>query len=100
MIPAYDEFIISYRDRTASLSLVDHKKAVSENGIFYPTILKNGQVIGTWKLNYKKDNIVLTTRLFKTSNPDLNEILFKSSIKFSKFINKKIELLINQEDND
>ena|ERR1035437_1525008 len=39
-----DEFIISYKDRTASLPLENHIKAVSNNGIFKPIIIINGKV--------------------------------------------------------
>jgi hypothetical protein len=49
LLPAFDEFLISYKDRNASLTLTNFKKAVSENGIFRPVIVINGQVMGLWK---------------------------------------------------
>jgi hypothetical protein len=96
LLPAYDEFIISYRDRKTSLSLTDHEKVVSDNGIFYPTILIRGQVIGTWKRVIKNNFIVLTANLFSIVSPDLNVILSDSTIMYSKFMNKEIELIISQ----
>jgi len=48
LLPAYDEFVISYADRKAILARVHVKKAISDNGIFHPTILADGQVIGVW----------------------------------------------------
>jgi hypothetical protein len=44
LLPAYDEYIISYKDRTASLSSLNHSRAVSINGLFRPMIVINGQV--------------------------------------------------------
>jgi hypothetical protein len=91
-LPAYDEFLISYRDRTASLSLIDNKKAISNNGIFYPTLLHNGQIIGTWKRIFKNDCVVLSINLFKSDNAELGKILFKYSTRYSKFIDRDIKL--------
>lgn len=54
LLPAYDEFIISYKDRTATLPFEIHNKAVSNNGIFRPTIVIKGQVRGLWKRTIKK----------------------------------------------
>jgi hypothetical protein len=95
LLPAYDEFLISYRDRKASLAQTENKLAVSSNGIFYPTILMNGHVIGTWKRSIKDDHIILTTRLFVSNVQDLHELFDKSLTMYSKFISKKIELAEN-----
>jgi hypothetical protein len=49
LLPAFDEFIVGYKDRTAVLASEDHRKAVSSNGVFRPVIIMNGKVIGLWK---------------------------------------------------
>jgi hypothetical protein len=49
LLPAFDEYIISYRDRTAALSSEHNHRAISSQGVFYPTIIVNGQVTGLWK---------------------------------------------------
>jgi hypothetical protein len=50
LLPAFDEYIISYRDRSAVLPEARYGQAVSRNGIFHPVILRAGKVVGTWKL--------------------------------------------------
>jgi hypothetical protein len=89
LLPAYDEFLISYRDRTASLNLVNHKKAVSDNGIFYPVILKNGQVIGTWKHTVNKDTVFFETNIFSKKDLDLGADTLNAFKLFAGFIDKK-----------
>jgi hypothetical protein len=79
LLPAYDEFIISYKDRNASLSVSHGRKAVSSNGIFHPVILVDGQVIGLWKRTLSNNKIVVTADFFK--KPD-------------KTIGKKIEMAV------
>jgi len=54
LMPPFDEYLISYKDRTAALSLEDYPKAFNNFGIFYPVILYNGQIVGNWKKSIKK----------------------------------------------
>jgi len=49
LLPAFDEYIVGYKDRTAVLASEVHRKAVSSNGVFRPVVVKNGRVIGLWK---------------------------------------------------
>jgi hypothetical protein len=92
LLPAYDEFIISYQDRTASLPSGNHIKAVSDNGIFRPFILINGQVKGTWKRGIKKDKVILETELFDSKDKAIKNMIEKVSARFGHFLNKKVEI--------
>ena len=68
LLPAFDEFIISYKDRSAALLFKDHQKAVSNNGIFRPIIVMNGKVEGIWKSVVKKDTMFLKPDFFAPVN--------------------------------
>ncbi len=54
LVPPYDEYLISYKDRTPVLDLEHHPKAFNNYGIFYPVVLVNGKVVGNWKKNKGK----------------------------------------------
>jgi hypothetical protein len=56
LLPAFDEYIISYKDRQAAISSEHQSKAISSNGIFKPTIVSNGQVVGLWKKSNTKQS--------------------------------------------
>ena len=77
LLPAYDEFIISYRDRTASLTSEMHSKAISSNGIFRPIIVINGEVAGLWRKTTQKDIITLETKLFQPVNKTIENLIGK-----------------------
>ncbi|CAN5438401.1 winged helix DNA-binding domain-containing protein [soil metagenome] len=50
LLPGFDEFVLGYTDRTPQLPATDFMKVVpGGNGVFLPTIVVDGQVIGTWK---------------------------------------------------
>jgi len=95
LLPAYDEFIISYRDRTDSLLAVDNKKAISENGLFRPIIVVNGKVVGIWKRQSMKDKVLVIPEYFRTVTQKEQEQIEVALKRYSQFLNQKMEL-VNQ----
>lgn len=90
LLPAFDEFLISYRDRNAALELAHIRKAVSNNGIFYPVIVINGQVAGTWKRTTQKDKVKVETNLFTAINKKFNTLIEKEIGEYSVFLGKEL----------
>jgi len=66
-LPAYDEFMISYKDRSFSLAPKFTGTAITGNGIFRSIIVVHGQVVGTWLRKVTKKGVVLETKFFKSS---------------------------------
>jgi hypothetical protein len=93
LLPAFDEFIISYKDRTASLPFENFNKAVSSNGIFRPVIVVNGQVIGIWKRTINKDAVIVETQFFKHPGDLLLSRLEEAVENYGGFLQKKTELI-------
>lgn len=49
LLPGFDEFVLGYRDRTAVLPNEHADKIVpGGNGVFRPTVVHRGRIIGTW----------------------------------------------------
>jgi hypothetical protein len=92
LLPAFDEFLISYRDRSASLSAGDNKKAVSSNGIFNPLIIINGQVTGLWKRSINKTKVIIEPILLQQLNKTNRNLIEKNAYRFGRFLNKEIEV--------
>ena len=93
LLPAYDEFIISYKDRSAAIPVEDQKKAISNNGIFRPTILINGQVAGIWKRTIKKDKVIIETRFFHSPDEATKRSIKSAAERYGNFLNKKSEII-------
>lgn len=92
LLPAFDEFLICYKDRSASLPSNIQKKTVSDNGIFWPIIVLNGQVIGLWKRTIKKDTVIVETNFFQALNKSTIDLVEKEALKLGNFLNKKAVL--------
>lgn len=91
LLPAYDEFIISYKDRSAVLPLEHNRKAVSNNGLFRPVILVNGKVTGLWKRTFVKDTVIVEAQFFEKTGKTISGAVEKESIKLGRFLGKKEE---------
>ena len=89
LLPAYDEFIISYKNRAATLTYENHLKVVSNNGFFRPIIVHNGQVIGVWKRSIKKDKAILETDYFGSTGKTIQKQVEKEFKKYVQFLGKK-----------
>ncbi|MBG6181429.1 winged helix DNA-binding domain-containing protein [Arthrobacter sp. CAN_A1] len=49
LLPAFDEYVIGYQDRSPVLAPKDAQLIVpGGNGVFRPTVVTNGRVAGTW----------------------------------------------------
>lgn len=64
LVPAFDEILISYKDRQAMLDGEYISRAISSNGIFRPVILVNGMVAGLWKKSANGTGLSLETEFF------------------------------------
>ncbi len=64
LMPAYDEYLISYKDRAAVLDMKHQRQAYNSYGIFYPVMLCQGRVVGNWKREKKGKEIHITHTLF------------------------------------
>ena len=65
LLPAYDEFLLGYGDRSASLD-PGHAQAVAPgaNGVFRPILVVDGRVVGTWSRTVKRNSVTVTPQPF------------------------------------
>ena len=92
LLPAYDEFLISYADRSASILQVDNKKAISNNGIFRPVIVENGQVTGLWKRTIKNKYAIIEFDVWQQPTLQLKEKLEAAALDFGRFLELEIRI--------
>lgn len=50
LLPAFDEYLVGYKDRSAALPAQHNRSVITVNGIFRPVIVRNGKVVGQWSL--------------------------------------------------
>jgi hypothetical protein len=95
LLPAYDEFLISYKDRSASLTLTINKNVISSNGIFRPVILIDGQVSGIWKCSRKNESIIIDIQYFQKNDKLVKNLTEKVAKRFGAFFGKEAKICLN-----
>ncbi len=83
-LPAFDEFLISYKSREISLDPMFASKSYTTNGIFNPIIVHNAKVLGTWKPQYKKE-ILIEKQFFGKPTEKQKQLLKKAEKNFIRF---------------
>lgn len=97
LLPAFDEFIISYKDRSILLDHTIHKNAISNNGIFRPVILINGKASGIWKRAANKNEVIIEVEFFEHQSKIGQEVIIKKIKELSKYWNKEIKYFHNRK---
>ncbi|MEK7514878.1 MAG: winged helix DNA-binding domain-containing protein [Patescibacteria group bacterium] len=87
LLPAFDEFFVAYRDRSASLEAI-HAKHINPgaNGMLQPIIVIDGQVIGIWKRALIKDTVQITPRFFAEPSPKAKAVIHEASERYASFL--------------
>jgi len=92
VLPAYDEYTVAYKDRSAVLDPLHAKRASSGNGIFNPIIVIDGQVVGTWKRRLEKGSVVITLNLFRSLTKADRQALVMAAGQYGEFLKAQIAL--------
>jgi len=90
LLPAFDEFIISYKDRSATIAFDNHKLAVSNNGMFHPAIVVNGETIGVWKRTIKKNKVDMQLNYFALPTRAVQKAIEVEAIRYGEFLGREI----------
>lgn len=86
LLPGFDEFMLGYKDRTPALATEHASKIVpGNNGVFLPTIVVDGQVVGTWKKTVRKNDITITLDPFRQLDDTSLELLHVAASRYSQF---------------
>ncbi|HJZ45777.1 MAG TPA: winged helix DNA-binding domain-containing protein [Roseiflexaceae bacterium] len=95
LLPPFDEFLVSYRDRSVSLDADYNTRVVpGGNGIFNPIVVIDGRVVGTWKRTFKKDIVEMTFSPF-TSFGDTHASAIRAAAEgYGRFVGKRAMVTI------
>lgn len=89
LLPGFDEYILGYGDRTAILDQEHaHKIVPGANGVFRPTIVHGGKVLGTWKADAGKQTVRLSASPFAASSAAQQRAFATAARRYAAFLGK------------
>jgi hypothetical protein len=92
LLPSFDEFLLAYKDRSASLDPRDAPKIVpGKGGMYLPTIVTKGRVEGTWRRMFKKNMVVINTNFFTSPKTRKTRAFADEAERYSRFLGVPLE---------
>ena len=85
LLPAYDEYTVAYKDRSAILDPARAREMNRGYGILSPVIVADGQVIGNWKRTFEKEAVRVTPIPFKKFNAAETRAFREAEGRYRKF---------------
>jgi hypothetical protein len=86
LLPAFDEFLVGYTDRSASLDSSRKAQTITVNGIFKPVVAVNGWVKGIWQRTFKKDSVLIEKEMYEELSVAEHEAFETAARRFESFI--------------
>lgn len=90
LLPPFDEYTVAYKDRSAVLDPAYFQQ--TGYGIFSPTIVVDGQIVGAWKRTITKDKVAVTLSPFQPLSEAQNQAVAAAAERYSKFVGFSISL--------
>lgn len=91
LLPPFDEYLVGYRDRRATLENMENEKSLSAiQYLLSPTILINGKVVGLWRREIKKEKIYIKYDFFRDLTVAEKNLLHAEATRYASFFNKEL----------
>jgi hypothetical protein len=92
LLPGFDEYLLSYQDRSASMDVKRLRTLTPSNGMLPPTMAINGRVAGTWKRKFKKDKAVITLKPFIPLSAAEQRGVLTAAHRYGDFLEMAVEV--------
>lgn len=89
LLPSFDEFFIGYKDRSASIAVINNTKLFTNNGIFWPSLITNGRASGSWKRKITGRYVDINIELFVSPSSISIRNLNAQATRFGRFLGKE-----------
>lgn len=94
LLPGFDEYFLGYGDRTAALAS-EHSAAVvpGGNGMFKPTVVADGEVVGTWRRTVTRGEVLVEPLLWGPLRGALHDGLVEAVGAYGAYLGRPARLL-------
>jgi len=89
LLPNYDEYIVSYKDRSAAIAAADLNKADPRGTIFNHAVVVNGKVIGIWKRTIGKAKVDIELIPFAPLSNVNKAAIMTAAKRYARFLGLK-----------
>lgn len=90
LLGGFDNYLVGYRDRTGIIT-DDRRGAVYSGGLIRPTILRDGAVVGRWRLDRARGRVAL--EYFVAPGRRLRALVEAEVADLARFVGRPLEVL-------
>ena len=90
-LPGFDEYLLGYQDRSAPLA-TEHSELVvpGKNGLFLPTIVVNGEIVGTWRRTTTTTGVTVEAQPFAPLSTRDSAAFDAAASRYARFVGRPI----------
>jgi Winged helix DNA-binding domain len=88
LLPSYDEYLIGYKDRSATLDAADGRPSRG-NPVFSSTIVIGGRIVGGWNRILKKSSVIISVRPFAPFSKTQKRAILAAADRYGAFLGLK-----------
>jgi len=92
LLPGFDEYLLSYKDRSASVDMAHLKTLTPTNGILPATMVYQGRVIGRWRRTLQKDKLMVALAPYTPLDPTQERAFAEAAERYGTFIGLPVQL--------
>ncbi|HEX7662768.1 MAG TPA: winged helix DNA-binding domain-containing protein [Pseudonocardiaceae bacterium] len=87
LLPGFDEYLLGYADRSAALAGADSAiVAPGGNGLFRPTVVIDGEVVGVWRRTTLATSVQLALEPFDSISPGARGRAARAASRYGRFL--------------
>ncbi|HKV58592.1 MAG TPA: winged helix DNA-binding domain-containing protein [Ktedonobacteraceae bacterium] len=86
LLPAFDTYLLGYRNRNLVVASSYAKRINAGGGMIQPTLIVDGQAIGTWKLKRQKSSVDVVVEPFEELAPEIQPGLEAEVLDIARFL--------------
>ncbi len=93
LLPAFDEYLVAYRDRSAVLDPAQARRINAGGGLLAPCVVVDGQVIGLWRRTLTTKRVAITIEPFDRASRDVRDAIAAAAERYGAFLALETELV-------
>lgn len=86
LLPGFDEYVLGYADRGAVLGHIEKAEVIHSNGVFRPTIVVDGRVVGTWTRQSQAGRLAVTPALHAPVTRRAQRAIVAAAAAYKRFM--------------
>jgi hypothetical protein len=91
LLPPYDEYTVAYRDRSAALDPAH--AAAAKNGIFSPTVVLDGRIVGTWTRRLSRGEVAIALKPFAPLTGARARSVAAAAARYGRFLGRPAHIV-------